>query len=112
MPSPGSASGFTLITLPSMSSAWPDPHFEAFKTQALAAGFAEVLERVWAPDTVVGPHTHPFQAQALVVAGELWLTVEGKTRHLQAGDRFDLAAGTLHEERYGPQGATYWVARR
>lgn len=46
------------------------------------------------------------------MAGEMWLTVEGSTRHLLPGDRFELAAGVLHAERYGPQGATYWVARR
>ncbi|WP_269631053.1 hypothetical protein [Pelomonas sp. BJYL3] len=42
----------------------------------------------------------------------MWLTVEGSTRHLLPGDLFELAAGVLHAERYGPQGATYWVARR
>ncbi len=89
-----------------------DPCFDAFRTQALAAGFTEVLERAWAPDTVVGPHTHPFEASALLVAGDMWLTVEGGTRHLLPGDRFELVAGVLHAERYGPQGATYWVARR
>ena len=33
-------------------------------------------------------------------------------RHLQPGDRFELAAEVPHTERYGPAGATYWVARR
>jgi hypothetical protein len=42
----------------------------------------------------------------------MWLTVAGGTQHLKPGDRFALAAGVPHEERYGPQGATYWVARR
>ena len=41
----------------------------------------------------------------------MWLTVDGVTQHLQPGDRFDLPAGQPHAERYGPQGATYWVAR-
>jgi len=41
----------------------------------------------------------------------MWLTVDGVTQHLQPGDRFDLPAGRPHAERYGPQGATYWVAR-
>ncbi|MBB2484719.1 cupin domain-containing protein [Mitsuaria sp. WAJ17] len=89
-----------------------DPRFEKFRSEALTAGYAEVLERVWPPGTVLQPHTHPFQARALVVAGEMWLTAEGRTRHLRPGDRFELAAGVLHDERYGPQGASYWVARR
>lgn len=85
--------------------------FDSFRSQAMARGFTEVLDRSWAPNTAVSPHSHPFRAQALLVQGEMWLTVEGKTRHLQPGDGFDLPAGLVHEERYGPQGATYWVAR-
>jgi hypothetical protein len=52
---------------------------------------------------------HPFDARALVVQGEMWLTVDGATAAPAAGDRFDVAPGKPHAERYGPQGATYWV---
>jgi len=86
--------------------------FEEFKATQLAQGFDEVLERQWAPNTVLADHTHPFAVEALVVQGELWLSCGDDTRHLQAGDRFELAAGVPHAERYGEQGATYWVARR
>ena len=44
--------------------------FETFKSVALAEGFDEVLEREWAPDTVLEEHTHPFAVKALVVKGE------------------------------------------
>ena len=83
-----------------------------FKASALAQGFDEVLERVWGPDQVVETHTHPFAVQALVVQGEMWLGSGGRTRHLRPGDRFELARDEPHAERYGPQGATYWAARR
>jgi quercetin dioxygenase-like cupin family protein len=86
--------------------------FEAFAAEQRAAGADEVLERRWQPGTVIDTHTHSFAAQALVVQGEMWLTVGGRTQHLRAGDRFELAAGVPHDERYGAQGATYWVARR
>ncbi len=85
---------------------------EAFRTQALAAGFDEVLERVWPSGTVVDTHTHPFDADAIVTQGEMWLSRDGHTDHLGPGGRFQLACGTPHAERYGPDGATYWVARR
>jgi quercetin dioxygenase-like cupin family protein len=49
---------------------------------------------------------------AIVVAGELWLTEGEITRHLRAGDRFELARSVPHAERYGAEGATYWAARR
>ena len=89
-----------------------DMTFDAFEAQARAQGFNEVLERRWLPLTVVGTHDHPFAAKALVVEGEMWLTHGAATRHLLAGDSFELDAGVPHDERYGPEGATYWVARR
>ena len=89
-----------------------DTTFQAFEAQARALGFTDVLERRWAPLTVLGTHDHPFAAKALVVEGEMWLTHGAATRHLRAGDTFELDAGVPHDERYGPDGATYWVARR
>ena len=78
-----------------------------------AQGWDEVAERQWPPAAVVPTHTHPFAVEALVVAGEMWLgTGEGAPRHLRPGDRFALDANQPHDERYGAEGATYWVARR
>ena len=90
----------------------PDDAFDQFAAAARARGYEQVLEREWAPDTRLDTHTHPFDASALVVRGEMWLTEGDHTRHLRPGDRFELAAGTPHAERYGPEGAAYWVARR
>jgi SAM-dependent methyltransferase len=55
---------------------------------------------------------HPFAVKALVVRGEMWLSVGADTRHLRAGDAFELDREVPHAERYGPDGAAYWVARR
>ena len=90
----------------------PDPDFAAFEAEALAEGFDEVLERVWAPGTVLAEHTHPFAVKAVLVQGEMHLEVGVETQHLRPGDRFSLPAGLPHAERYGPEGAIYWVARR
>lgn len=86
--------------------------FDDFRTQALSEGYDEVMERQWTPLTVLDTHTHPFAASAVVTAGEMWLTVDGQTRHLRPGDTFALARDVPHAERYGSEGATYWVARR
>jgi quercetin dioxygenase-like cupin family protein len=86
--------------------------FAEFKARALAEGASEVIERVWPPHTHLAEHTHPFTAQAVVVQGEMWLTVAAETQHLLPGDTFNIDANVPHAERYGPQGATYWVARR
>jgi quercetin dioxygenase-like cupin family protein len=86
--------------------------FESFSAEHRAAGYDEVLERSWQPNTVIDTHVHPFSVQALLVQGEMWLTVGEQVRHLKAGDRFELEADVPHAERYGAEGATYWVARR
>lgn len=86
--------------------------FAQFESAAKAEGFDEVLERRWGPDAVVGVHTHPFAVRALMVEGELWLTVDSATRHLRSGDHFELPREVPHAERYGSEGALFWVARR
>jgi len=89
-----------------------NPAFLEFETNARAQGFDQVLEREWPPSTVLDAHVHPFAAKAVVVRGEMWLSVGSDTRHLRPGDTFELDSGVLHSERYGADGATYWVARR
>jgi len=83
-----------------------------FTAHALAEGFDEVLERKWAALTVLETHTHPFAVNVLVVQGEMWLSVGRETQQLLAGDQFALERDVPHAERYGAEGATYWVARR
>jgi quercetin dioxygenase-like cupin family protein len=86
--------------------------FDRFKSAKQALGFDEVLVREWAPGQALDTHTHPFAVQALVVQGELALTVGGHTRVLHAGDSFELARDQPHAELYGSEGATFWAARR
>jgi quercetin dioxygenase-like cupin family protein len=86
--------------------------FEAFEAEARAQGFDEIVERKWDPDTVVQPHTHPFSVRALIVQGEMWLSIGNDVRRLGPGDEFTLDREVAHAERYGAEGATYWAARR
>ena len=58
----------------------------------------EVVARQWKPDTVIATHSHSFAAKALVVQGEMWLTVGGRTQHLKPGDGFELEPGVPHDE--------------
>ena len=89
-----------------------DAAYDVFQAQATAAGFDEVLVREWAPGLVLDTHTHPFAVSARVVRGDVVLTCGDNTRHLHAGDSFELPLGLPHAERYGSEGATFWVARR
>jgi hypothetical protein len=89
-----------------------NPTFEEFQSAALAQGFDEVLVREWAPGQQIATHTHPFAVQARVVRGELALTCKGHTRRIVAGGGFELDLEVPHAEHYGPEGATFWVARK
>ena len=86
------------------------PKFAEFEATARTHGFDEVVERRWAPNTVLDTHGHPFAVKALVVEGEMWLTLDGQTRHLVAGDEFDVDRdaphGALWRERRGVLGGT------
>ena len=86
--------------------------FAAFEAAKRSRGFDDVVVREWKPNTVLDTHTHPFGVEALVVGGEMWLSCGDQTRHLQPGDTFALDRDVPHAERYGAEGAVYWVARR
>ena len=67
-----------------------EPTLETFTAQALDEGFDEILVREWAPGLELDTHTHAFAVSARVVRGEFWLTVDGSTRHIPAGQGFRL----------------------
>ena len=59
---------------------------EQFRSVMLAAGYDEVTERSWDANTKLDEHTHPFDANAIVVSGNFWLSVNGgeTKQYLQA----------------------------
>jgi len=85
--------------------------FEDFKEEKLEQGYREVLERRWEPHAENEFHHHDFTADAIVIEGEFWLTVECKTKHLIPGETFHEPAYIKHKEKYGPEGCVFWVAR-
>ena len=86
--------------------------FESFKAQKLREGFDEVLIRTWEPHVENPSHSHPFDTDAVLVKGDYWLTIGNQIRHLQVGDAFQVARNVGHSEKYGPQGAIFWAARK
>ena len=88
------------------------PDFETYRADALAKGYDEVLVRRWAPGTVTGVHSHPFDVAAVLVQGEMWLEQGPIVVHLVPGSQFELKADIQHSERYGPEGAMFYAARR
>ena len=60
----------------------------------------------------MGEHQHPFDACALITAGDFTLVVDGVSTRYGVGDVFRLPAGTPHLEAAGPQGVSYLSGRR
>jgi quercetin dioxygenase-like cupin family protein len=85
--------------------------FEQFKLAKTTEGFDEVLTREWEANHETPVHEHPFEAFGYIVRGEFWLTLDGKTTHLQQGDTFKVARHMPHQEKYGPHGTSLWIAR-
>ncbi|MBN3855647.1 MULTISPECIES: cupin domain-containing protein [unclassified Paraburkholderia] len=57
-------------------------------------------------------HSHPFEAKALIVAGEITIRSGGAARVYRAGEVFHLPAHVPHVEDYGPQGVQYLAGRK
>ncbi|MBU3582533.1 cupin domain-containing protein [Polynucleobacter sp. 15G-AUS-farblos] len=75
-------------------------------------GYPHPVEVVREPNGSLGDHTHPFEVIALVLSGNIELTVEGITSHYQAGEAFHLKHEQPHSETYGPNGVHYLAARK
>ncbi|WP_322045955.1 cupin domain-containing protein [Paraburkholderia sp. J67] len=84
---------------------------ETFIRTLAAEGFPEPVLVTREPGHL-DEHSHPFEAKALIVAGEIAIAVGGEERVYRVGDVFHLPAGVLHVERYGPQGVQYLAGRK
>ena len=85
---------------------------QEFENTLKQGQYGEVLTKHQLGDYYMGEHSHPFDARALIIAGEITLTVAGRVQSYPTGSIFELAKGTVHEERAGPEGVTYLVGRR
>ena len=60
----------------------------------------------------MGEHTHAFDAYALILQGDITLTVNGVATTYKAGETFRLDAHTMHLESAIAHGVNYLVGRR
>jgi quercetin dioxygenase-like cupin family protein len=75
-------------------------------------GFQEFVTVERAPHAVLGLHTHPFEARALILLGELRLVTGDHEQVCQVGDQFHLAAHIPHSETCGAEGVQYLAGRK
>jgi hypothetical protein len=83
-----------------------------FATACQRDGYPEVETIQRMPNVSRAPHAHPFDARGLILAGELTLTWEGQTHTFRASETFDMPAGCMHSEQFGPEATTFLVGRR
>ena len=57
-------------------------------------------------------HTHETETAHIILAGEMTLTVNGKSQTYRAGERCDVAARAVHSARMGPKGCRYLIGER
>jgi quercetin dioxygenase-like cupin family protein len=85
---------------------------QKFEATLKAENYDEIVNISKAVGYQMGEHMHAFDAYALILSGDITLTVNGVTTTYQAGDTFRLAANTMHQESTIPNGVNYLVGRR
>lgn len=83
-----------------------------FEATLKAENYAETVNISKEVGYHMGEHTHAFDAYALILRGDITLTVNGVVTTYKAGETFKLAANTPHEESAIPHGVNYLVGRR
>lgn len=83
-----------------------------FEAKLKAEGYGEIVERVFDAGKTTPEHTHPFDAHALILEGEITVTWASGSTTCKPGETFSLNAGIPHFEIYGPQGTKALVGRR
>ena len=84
----------------------------AFQAQLQAEGFPTPVSVSKPAGYRMDGHVHDFDACALIIAGEISITVQGECRRYGVGDIFRLPAGTLHSESAVEHGVQYLAGRR
>jgi quercetin dioxygenase-like cupin family protein len=64
------------------------------------------------PNAALKLHTRPFESRALILDGEIALTLDGIETIHRAGEIFHLPREMLHAERDGAAGVRYLVGRK
>jgi quercetin dioxygenase-like cupin family protein len=84
----------------------------SFEQHLRAEGFPEIRTNQMPAGCHNDEHVHEWDVLALVLEGDITLTVDGQARTYKAGDQFSMEAGCRHVEDVGPQGVKYLVGRR
>ena len=85
---------------------------QAFLDTLKAEGYAEPVRVRREPNGSLADHAHPFEAKALILAGEIRVHAGGEIKIYRPGDVLHLRRDEPHRESYGPDGVEYLSGRR
>ena len=57
-------------------------------------------------------HMHATETAHIILAGEMTLTMKGKSQTYRAGERCDVPAGAVHWAKMGPRGCRYLIGEQ
>jgi quercetin dioxygenase-like cupin family protein len=83
-----------------------------FESHLNAHGYQTMATVTRDASYILGEHSHPFDACALITAGSIRLQVAGVESVYRVGDVFTLPRNTAHHEWAGEQGVIYIAGRR
>jgi quercetin dioxygenase-like cupin family protein len=83
-----------------------------FEAALKAENYPEIVNISKEVGYQMGEHSHAFDAYALILRGDITLTVGGVASTYKVGETFRLAAHTPHFESAIPNGVDYLVGRR
>lgn len=85
---------------------------EEFVKQLAEQGFDApvVVERE--PNGRLEHHAHPFEAKALILAGEITILSQSGEKTWRVGEVFHLQRDEPHSEFFGPEGVRYLSGRK
>ncbi len=83
-----------------------------FRQQLQAQGYGEPQSINYEANMVKDMHVHDFSASVLVLSGAFTLVTEDGSVTHQPGEVCTLAAGTLHSEQTGANGAIILIGKK
>lgn len=85
---------------------------DEFDAKLRADGYSEIETKSVAPRPANDGHGHPFAVRGLVLAGAFTVIQDSKSTTYRPGEVFMVAAGHVHSEEVGPEGAQILVGRK
>lgn len=83
-----------------------------FRAYAASKGYGEPELKTFKPDFLTREHAHDYDGLLLVVEGCFTGHWQGENRACPPGTVRELAAGTLHTDGSGAEGAKYLLAQK